>query len=116
MTTIDPNAFVPLANLSQLFVDLQMLANFFKTLLNPETYRNTITPPKVVAEGVHTLPCNSSFCWLKKAEEKGLMAHYTFKDRVSRPVCSNNHEVFWDEADLGCSAEGRYCLCYGPFP
>ena len=106
---VDSNfdAFFPLGNLSTLNVDINMLVIFYPIILNGQNYPQTITHPKVVADEANSLPCNSSSCWLMKAEEKGYMDHYTFNGRPSTPRCSNIPGLFWDEAELGCSSKGR---------
>ena len=100
---ISPAAFAPLNKLTTVHIDLHMLVTFNITILNPTTYSKATTPPKIVVEDASSLPCNSSSCWLKRAEDKGLMSHYMFHGKVSRPVCSNLPGFFWDEAELNCS-------------
>ena len=103
---ISPAAFAPLDKLTTVHIDLHILFTFNITILNPMTYSKAKTPPEIVVEDANSLPCNSSSCWLKKAEDKGLMGHYMFHGKVSRPVCSNLPGVFWDEAELNCYIKG----------
>ena len=109
VTEISPAAFAPLNKLTTVHIDLHTLVTFNITILNRTTFSKAKTPPKIVVEDVNSLPCNSSSCWLKKAEDKGLMGHYMFHGKVSRPQCSKRPGVFWDEAELNCSTGSFHC-------
>ena len=83
---ISLGAFAPLKKLTTIHIDLHILVTFNITILNPMTYSKATTAPKIVVEDVSSLPCNSSSCWLKKAEDKGLMGHYMFHGSVQTSV------------------------------
>ena len=108
---ISPRAFTPLNKLTIVHIDVHTLVTFNITILNPTTYSEAKTPPKVVIEDVNSLLCDSSSCWLKRAEDEGLMSRYMFHGKVSRPQCSNLDGIFWDEAELNCSTKGTsHCV------
>ena len=103
---VTPGAFLPLNNLSRLYVDLPILENFHRPILISLSRKDT----KIVAEDVNYLPCNSSSCYLKELEDKGYMDHYTFNGRHSKPVCSNRPEKYWHQMkdQLNCPTKGSF--------
>ena len=102
LTSIDPQTFSNLNQINTIQVDIIQLTVFRQIILNPFSYPNPPKVPKVEVEDAHFFPCNSSYCWLKAAEEKGYMKHYKYNGKVSRPKCSDHPGVYWDEVELDC--------------
>ena len=102
--------FPNLPDLRLVLVDLVILKALNKELSAPANYPDTKTQPKLGLEEDKDLPCDNSMCWLKKLEDKGLMAHYKRNGEMTRPKCENK-SMHWDEYSetLNCSGK-RYII------
>ena len=78
-------------------------------LFEPSTFPSSERqPPRIgLEEEDNFLVCNSSNCWLKRIEEKGMLVHYQKNGRPSRPKCSDKPRLYWDEVDLKCPGKNR---------
>ena len=102
LTSIDPQTFSNLRHINTIQVDIIQLTVFRKIILSRFSYPDTPKVPKVEVEDAHSFPCDSSYCWLKAAEEKGYVKHYKYKSVVSRPKCNGRPGVYWDQVELDC--------------
>ena len=78
-------------------------------LFEPSTFPSSKRqPPRIgLEEDDNFLVSNSSNCWLKRIEEKGMLVHYQKNGRPSRPKCSDKPGWYWDEVDLKCPGKNR---------
>ena len=90
--------FPNLPDLRLVLVDLVILKALNKELSAPANYPDTKTQPKLGLEE-DDLPCDNNMCWLKKLEDKGLMA-------LTRPRCRNK-TLYWDEYLETLNCPGR---------
>ena len=109
LQSLPPNAFSNLPELKVLAVDFNLLVLGKQTLFDPNIFSNTTKQPQIGLEQQQQdnslLVCNSSSCWLKDMEEKGLLLHYNKNGKPFRPKCSDEPGKFWDQADLKCSGK-----------
>ena len=97
--------FPNLPDLRLVLVNLVILKALDKELSAPANYPDTKTQPKLGLEE-DDLRCDNSMCWLKKVEDKGLMAHYNRNGKVTRPKCENK-SMYWDEYSETLNCPGR---------
>ena len=103
LQSLPPNAFSNLPELKVLAVGYPLLVQEKQKLFAPNTFPNSKKQPQIgLEEDDNFLVCNSSNCWLKEKEEKGLLVHYEKNGRPSRPKCSDKPGLYWDEVDLKC--------------
>ena len=106
LQSLPPDAFTNLPQLKVLAVDFILLVLEKQKLFDRNTFSNPTKQPQIgLEQDDRTLVCNSSNCWLKEKEEKGLLVHYKKNGKPFRPKCSHNPAIFWDQADLKCSGK-----------
>ena len=106
LQSLPPDAFANLPELKVLAVDFNLLVLEKQKLFDQNTFSNPTKQPQIgLEQDDRTLVCNSSNCWLKEKEEKGLLVHYEKNGKPFRPKCSDNPAIFWDQADLKCSGK-----------
>ena len=111
LQSLPPNAFSNLPELKVLAVGYPLLVKEKQKLFAPNTFPNSKKQPQIgLEEDDNFLVCNSSSCWLKEKEEKGLLVHYQKNGRPSRPKCSDKPGLYWDEVDLKCPGKVRIQL------
>ena len=100
--------FSNLPKMKLVLIDLTTLESLHEELANPTNYPETLKQPKLGLEDDTDLTCNDTMCWLKRLEDKGLMAHYNVNGRLTRPRCQNK-TMFWDEFSetLSCSGKNK---------
>ena len=98
------HAFSNLPNLNILAVCYPLLVQEKQNLFTQNTFPDSKKQPEIgLEQDDRNLVCNSSNCWLKEKEDKGLLIHYKKNGRPFRPRCSDQPELYWDEVDLKCS-------------
>ena len=107
--SLPSDAFSNLPELKILTVGFSVAVLEKEKLFDPRTFPSSKRqPPKIGLEGEDNfLVCNSSNCWLKRMEEKGLLVHYQKNGQPSRPKCSDKPGLYWDEVDLKCPGKSR---------
>ena len=103
---IGPGAFSNLPQLKTVHVGTHTFNTFNVQLLNPSTYPNTKKPPRVEVEDVRTLVCDKKLCRIRKLGDEAVKLLFTLKGNKTRPKCSNQPELYWDEMD--CSESGIF--------
>lgn len=104
--TLPVKGFSNFPNLTLVMVDLLIMKSFGEELCDHATYPNTEIAPQVGLQHGTDLPCNSSMCWLKKLEDKSMMAHYESNGVPTRPRCRNK-TLYWDEYSETLNCSGR---------
>ena len=104
--TMSSEGFSNLPSLTLVLVDLSILKSLGEGLFDHATYPDTRTASEVGLQHDGDLPCNSSMCWLKKLEDKGMMKHYERHNVFTRPRCRNK-TMFWDEYSETLNCTGR---------
>ena len=83
LQSLSSNAFSNLPKLKILAVGYPLLVQEKKKLFDPNTFSNSKKKPQIgLEEDDNFLVCNSSNCWLKEKEEKGLLVHYQKNGRT----------------------------------
>ena len=107
--SLPSDAFSNLPELKTLIVGLSIVVLEKEKFFDPSTFPSSKKqPPRIgLEEDGNFLVCNSSNCWLKRIEEKGMLVHYQKNGRPSRPKCSDKPGLYWDEVDLKCPGKNR---------
>ena len=101
--SLPSDAFSNLPDLKILRIGFSVVMREKEILFDHNTFPNSKKQPQIgLEEDDNFLVCNSSNCWLKEKEEKGLLVHYQKNGRPSRPKCSDKPGLYWDEVDLKC--------------
>ena len=109
LQSLPSDAFSNLPELKILGVEFTLLELEKQKLFDPNTFPDSTKQPQIGLEQDNgSLVCNSSNCWLKEKEEKGLLEHYKRNGRPFRPKCSDKPGFYWDHVDLKCS--GKYFI------